>query len=159
MCLNNPYESPIEPSVPLALKVPWKSLAFATLWGAAILNLFQAGTIPDSYRIHVLNEMPPFPYPWQGVIGIAMFMGAQAAMFSFILRPESFRLQFARLASAIEINFCMLFFFGIFALHAPPYFGWQLAWLLIHGIGLVCLLIIAGALRARSNLSKAEVTE
>jgi len=151
MCLDNPYESPAaEPSVAIALRVPWKSLAFAALWGAAILNLFHAGTIPDGYRIHVLNETPPFPYPWQGVIRIAMLMGFQASIFYLILRPESFRLQFARLAGALGLNFCMLLFFGVFAMHAPPYFGWQLAWLLLHGIALVCLLIIAGAFKARS---------
>ncbi len=138
----NPYATPTSSYSISQKSYPWKSLLFCAIWGAAILYLLRAGALPDGYRIHVLNESPPFAYPWSGVKTTALLMFGQSIVFYLIIRPESFVLQVSRISSALVANIAMFLFFGLGGMHAPPYYAWLLIWLLLHGVGLVGLLIL-----------------
>ncbi|MCU0719203.1 MAG: hypothetical protein MUC83_05835, partial [Pirellula sp.] len=110
---------------------------------AAIMNLFRVGSIPDGYRIYVLQETPPFPYPWIGVFWITGFMVFQAIVLYIILRPESYAWDLSRTLTAFVFQLVMFVFFAFFSMHSPPYYAWFLLWMIICLATLLILSVLA----------------
>ena len=101
--------------------------------------LWWGGTRVDGYRLHVLKDPLPHPYPWNDIIVMSMVLTVEAMVFYAVIRPESYRRSWGRALAAAILGLLLWVFIGLSLMHGPPYeFAHQL-WLALATVSFVAL--------------------
>lgn len=149
MSSDNLYRSPaIDTHVRARRRVGLRTWAFMVLTIAAVANLFRLAQIPDEYRIYFRGETPPFPYPWDDVFRLSVFMLLHATVLYYILRPESYDHSWKRSLAAFGLQAFVFYLLLPLSMHMPPHFLWPLIWIFLCACASLVLGLVSGWTRA-----------
>ena len=115
---------------------------FVLGWVLGLALLAWSGTFVDGYRVHVLDEPLPHPYPWGGVgTMMAVFTGEVLVLYA-VIRPITYARarSWWRALAGLLVSLLLVFGFGVVLMHAPPYMF--LHWLLLAVMALACLVLL-----------------
>ncbi len=110
---------------------------FVLGWLVGVAVLAWSGTHVDAYRLHVLDEPLPHPYPWRGVATMTATFTGEVLLLYAIIRPITYQRSWARALAGLFVSLLLVFGFGVVLLHAPPYMIAH--WLLLAAMAFACL--------------------
>jgi hypothetical protein len=133
-------------------RVTYRSWIFVALWAVGLALLLWSGSQVDGYKLYVLGEPLPHPYPWHGVLVEVGILSAESLAFYALIRPESYRNSWLRALGSVLLSLGLLAFFGLMLMHAPPHAVSHWFWLAAVCIAFLILLSISAvnAFRARA---------
>jgi len=124
----------------------------AAIWAVGVATILWSGTKVDGYRLHVLQQPLPHPYPWSGVMLVIGIWLVESFTFYALLRPETYKRSWLRALGASLLSLGLFVFFGVALMHAPPYVVWHcllLGLVSLATLGLLCVSAV-NSFRARA---------
>lgn len=107
----------------------YRSWIFVAFWAAGVAILIRSGNQVDGYKLHVMGEPLPHPYPWRGVLVETGILSVESLAFYAVIRPESYNLSWLRALGSLLLSLALLVFFALMLMHAPPHAVWHWLWL------------------------------
>jgi drug/metabolite transporter (DMT)-like permease len=132
-------------------RITYRSWSFVALWALGVTLLLWSGTQVDGYKLYVLGEPLPHPYPWQGVFVEIGILSVESLAFYAVIRPESYSNSWLRALASLLLSLGLLVFFGLMLMHAPPHAVWHWLWLAFVCIAFLSLLGISGVNAFRAH--------